>query len=92
MITAMTITPTTLDARSAVRYREVTATYMSNEAKMFPESSTTASNLRMLKASYTYPSWGGLDQVRAIQSQVGMYGAHRANLSQKNLPILLRLG
>ena len=46
----MTITPMTLDTLPAVKYNEVTAAYMSNEATMFPIDIETTSKLWLLKS------------------------------------------
>jgi hypothetical protein len=49
MVAAVMITPTILEAPPAVRYNDVTAAYIINEAATLPIDSETNSRLRLLK-------------------------------------------
>ena len=81
-----------LDACPDVRYKEVTAAYMSNEAVMLQIARVMTSILRSLKRRYQKVSGRIVDQVRSNQSQFGKRGAQRTNLSRRNLPIVLGVG
>ncbi|KAH8631007.1 hypothetical protein IG631_15584 [Alternaria alternata] len=91
MVTDVITTPAMLDARPAVKYKDVTAAYMSNEAVRFPIVNVITSIRCSLKLRHPKMFRGLLDQVKSTQSQSGKYGAHETNLSRKNLLIVLGL-